>query len=245
MSTCGFTTRESEQVSKLVAYYRVSTQKQGASGLGLEAQQECVNSYARGTGGEIVASYREIETGKRCTKRSRPELHRAMRHAKAIGGVLVIAKLDRLARNVHFVSGLMESGVEFVACDLPDANRLTIHIMAAMAEHEARLISERTKAALAARRARGLPIGNVANLVAHGAVGRERSGAIMRAEAREATRDMALWFAELRRYGSSYRVIAKRANEAGRLTREGRAWEGTQVRRVLMRDAQASTSMTT
>lgn len=137
-------------MGKLVAYYRVSTRKQGESGLGIEAQQACVADFARYGQHEIIAAYREIETGKRA---DRPELAKAIAHAKRAKATLVIAKLDRLARNVHFLSGLMEAGVEFVACDNPYANRLTLHILAAVAEDEARRVSERTKAALAAYKA--------------------------------------------------------------------------------------------
>lgn len=129
---------------KYVAYFRVSTQRQGQSGLGLEGQQAAVAAFC-----EPLESFTEVESGKRS---DRPELARAIAACKRLGATLVIAKLDRLARNVHFVSGLMESGVEFIACDNPNANRLTVHILAAVAEDEARRISERTKAALAAAR---------------------------------------------------------------------------------------------
>ena len=139
-------------MSSLIPYYRVSTKKQGASGLGLEAQVASVNSYAIAGAHKIIASYQEIETGKRS---DRPELAKAIMHAKRAKATLIIAKLDRLARNVHFLSGLMEARVDFVCCDNPHANRLTLHILAAVAEDEARAISERTKAALAAYKARG------------------------------------------------------------------------------------------
>ena len=139
-------------MSKLIPYYRVSTRKQGESGLGLEAQQSCVADFARYGQHEIVAAYQEIETGKRADG---PELAKAIAHAKRAKATLVIAKLDRLARNVHFLSGLMESRIEFVCCDNPHANRLTLHILAAVAEDEARRISERTKAALTPTRPEG------------------------------------------------------------------------------------------
>ncbi len=148
-------------MGKLVPYYRVSTRRQGESGLGLEAQHSCVADYARQGQHEIVASYQEIETGKRA---DRPQLAKALAHAKRAKATLVIAKLDRLARNVHFLSGLMESRVDFVCCDNPHANRLTLHILAAVAEDEARRISERTKAALAAYKARGGRLGTPGNL---------------------------------------------------------------------------------
>src|SRR5262245_61248913 len=144
-------------MQELIAYYRVSTKRQGESGLGLEAQQAAVAAYARQTGNGIKASYREIESGKRD---DRPVLARAMSHAKRTKGRLVVAKLDRLARNVAFTSALMQSGIDFVACDNPNANKLTIHILAAVAEDERERISERTKQALAAAKARGVLLGS-------------------------------------------------------------------------------------
>src|SRR5438128_3825040 len=142
---------------KLVAYYRVSTRAQGESGLGLDAQTAAVEAYRAGQGTELLRAYQEIESGKRS---DRPELARALAHAQRSGAVLVIAKLDRLARNVAFTANLMESKVDFVACDNPHANRLTIHILAAVAEDEARRISDRTKAALTAYKARGGLLGS-------------------------------------------------------------------------------------
>jgi DNA invertase Pin-like site-specific DNA recombinase len=141
-----------------ISYLRVSTDKQGRSGLGLEAQRAAVERHVSGAGGKIVAEFLEVESG---GKKDRPQLTAALAacrvHKKA---VLIVAKLDRLARNVAFVSALMESGVEFVAADMPTVNRLTIHILAAVAEEEARMISARTKAALAAAKARGIQLGN-------------------------------------------------------------------------------------
>ena len=144
---------------KIIAYYRVSTKQQGESGLGLEGQVATVAAYARGQGAEVLKTYREVESGKRA---DRPELAKALAHARRSRATLVIAKLDRLARNVHFLSGLMESNVDFIACDNPHANKLTIHILAAVAEDEAQRISARTKAALAAYRARGGLLGGAA-----------------------------------------------------------------------------------
>src|SRR5579859_1791368 len=151
---------------RFVAYYRVSTEKQGASGLGLEAQREAVMRHLNGGQWELIGTFTEVESGKR---NDRPELAAALELCQATGATLVIAKLDRLARNVAFVSNLMETGVEFVAADFPQANRLTVHILAAVAEHEREMISQRTKMALkaaATRRAEsGLSkLGNPANL---------------------------------------------------------------------------------
>ena len=138
-----------------VSYLRVSTRRQGESGLGLEAQRQAVFAYTNG--GRLLAEYLEVESGKR---NDRPQLLAALAHAQATGATLIIAKPNRLARNVHFISGLMEAGVDFVAADLPSANRLTINVLAAVAEHEREMISARTKAALAAAKARGVRLGN-------------------------------------------------------------------------------------
>jgi len=140
-----------------VAYYRVSTQRQGTSGLGLEAQQNAVREYAQANNICIITEFTEIESGR---KTSRVELENAFKEAKKQKALLVIAKIDRLSRNVAFISRLMESKVEFVAVDMPDATSFTIHIMAAVAEHEARMISDRTKAALKAAKDRGTRLGN-------------------------------------------------------------------------------------
>jgi DNA invertase Pin-like site-specific DNA recombinase len=145
---------------RYVSYIRVSTARQGASGLGLEAQQEAVTRFLNGGSWELVAEFKEVETGKGSDALvKRPQLRAALDACRKQGATLVIAKLDRLARNVHFVSGLMESKVKFVACDMPDANELTIHMMAAFAEHEAKRISQRTKEALAVAKARGVKLG--------------------------------------------------------------------------------------
>lgn len=143
-------------IAQFVSYLRVSTKEQGRSGLGLDAQREAVASFLTGQGAKLVYEFIEIESGKR---NDRPKLAEALTMCRALGARLVVAKIDRLARNVHFVSGLKESGVDFVAADMPSANRLTIHVLAAVAEEEARAISQRTKDALAATKARGTKLG--------------------------------------------------------------------------------------
>jgi DNA invertase Pin-like site-specific DNA recombinase len=143
---------------KFVTYYRVSTQRQGASGLGLDAQREAVRQFLNGGDWDVVGDFVEVESGRK-TDEQRPELAKALAECKRQGARLLVAKLDRLARNVHFVSGLMQAGVKFVAVDLPEANDLTIHVMAAFAEHEAKRISQRTKDALTAAKARGVILG--------------------------------------------------------------------------------------
>jgi len=148
--------RGRQTATRFVTYLRVSTDAQGRSGLGLEAQRAAVAQHVATTGGRIVAEFVEVESGR---KKDRPQLAAALEACRQQRAVLLLAKLDRLARNVAFVSGLMESGVEFIAADMPTVNRLTVHILAAVAEEEARMISARTKAALAAAKARGVVLG--------------------------------------------------------------------------------------
>lgn len=211
-----------------VAYYRVSTTKQGQSGLGLEAQRAAVEGYARTQGLAIVREFEELETA--TGKRQRPMLAAAIREARDRDAILLIGKLDRLARSVAFISNLMEAGVDFVAVDMPDANRLTVHIMAALAEHEARLISVRTRDALSAARARGTQLGNPANLTDEG---RRRSRDKQRLEAADAYRQVAPYIVTLRERGQSMRSIAETLNAQGHRTRKGKKWSVSQVQNIL------------
>src|SRR5579864_5367784 len=144
-------------MAAFIGYLRVSTKQQGDSGLGLEAQRAALESYVRQARGTLVTVYTEVESGKRA---DRPELARAIAHAKRSKATLCVAKLDRLARNVEFLARVMNSGCEFAAADMPSANRFMLHVMAAVAEHEAKAISDRTKAALAATKARGTLLGS-------------------------------------------------------------------------------------
>src|SRR3974377_144417 len=146
----------SPHYGKFIAYFRVSTDRQGKSGLGLRAQRETIMNYLNGGRWTLVGEFTEVESGKRA---DRPELEKALAACKKQRAKLVIAKLDRLSRNLAFISTLMESGVEFVAVDNPHANKLTVHILAAVAQHEREMISDRTKAALAAAKARGKRLG--------------------------------------------------------------------------------------
>lgn len=213
-----------------VAYYRVSRQGQANSGLGLEAQRHAVETYAERLGLTIGEAFIEVETG--TSKRQRVEIHKAIAAAKRQDAVLLIGKLDRLARSVAFTSNLMESGVNFVAVDMPDANRLTVHIMAALAEHEARLISQRTKDALAQARARGVQLGRPENLHDHDRLRGAQTNAL---RARRADRRVGGYVQLLRGEGWSYHRIAERLNEEGFQTRRGRSWRPMQVKRVLDR----------
>lgn len=217
--------------SRFVAYYRVSTDKQGKSGLGIEAQKEAVRQHLNGGQWSLAAEFTEVESGK---DNGRPELQKAISAAKLYGAKLIIAKLDRLARNVAFVSNLMESGVEFVAVDFPQANRLTIHILAAVAEHEASMISQRTKAALAAAKARGTKLGgNRGAVIDHEA--RKTSAAARSAKAKDRASHILPIIEELKALGiSSLGAIARELTARSVPTARGLAtWTPAGVSRVL------------
>ncbi len=211
-----------------VAYLRVSTTRQGESGLGLEAQRTAVEAFARQHGGAIVASYVEVETGKRS---NRPELANALRAVQRAKATLLIAKLDRLARNVAFIANLMDSRVDFLACDQPFASRLTLHILAAVAEDEARRISERTKAALHAAKARGRKLGSpiAAQTVAKARAARSTYAAKANATTLAVIR-------EIQKSGITTLVgIARTLEARGVKTPAGRSqWQAVQVSRLLM-----------
>lgn len=144
--------KDNSPTNLFVAYHRASTDMQRASGLGIEAQRDAIHAFISQRDAILYACFTEIESG---THNNRPGLKQALNLARSVGATLLIAKLDRLARNVHFISGLMESGVNFIALDFPDANRFTLHIMAAVAEHEAEMISKRTSDAIQAKLSRG------------------------------------------------------------------------------------------
>ncbi|HEY1601480.1 MAG TPA: recombinase family protein [Pirellulales bacterium] len=224
---------------KIVAYYRVSTKRQGQSSLGLEAQQSAVQAFAKANGGKIVAEFTEIETGKRS---DRPKLSEAIARTRGVRGTLVIAKLDRLARNVAFVSALMEAGCEFVACDNAHATRLTVHILAAVAEDEARRISERTTAALNAAKRRGTKLGT--NRPGHRIDWRkgQRHGLAKAIQAAAASRQQARsdcygFIADdiqaMRAAGLSFAAVAETLNAAGHVTTGGKAFAAMTVLRIV------------
>jgi DNA invertase Pin-like site-specific DNA recombinase len=207
-----------------IAYYRVSTDRQGRSGLGLEAQRAAVGRYLAGIGGILLAEHTEVETGRR---NDRPELQKALAACRKHKARLVIAKLDRLSRNVAFIATMMDSGVEFVACDNPHATRLTLHILAAVAEHEREMISARTKAALQAAKARGVRLGRNA----------ERLASANHAAALDRADQIKGLLAELNRSGMTAREIAAELTARGIMTPRGGRWHPQTVRRVMERVA--------
>jgi DNA invertase Pin-like site-specific DNA recombinase len=223
--------------ANIIGYLRVSTERQGKSGLGLEGQRTAVEAHVKATGSRIVAWYTEVESGKRS---DRPELARALAHARRSKATLCVAKLDRLARNVRFLATVMDSGCDFAAADMPAANRFMLHVMAAVAEHEAKAISERTKAALQAYKARGGLLGaarpECRNLTPEAvAKGRERSVEVRSMAASEAYGDLTPMMTEWRAGGMTLAAIADKLNAEGHTTRRGRPWNPVQVARVLER----------
>lgn len=222
-----------------VAYCRVSTDKQGRSGLGLEAQQAAIQSHLRPGDTLLQPPYVEVESGKRA---DRPQLQAAIERCRRTGATLLIAKLDRLARNVAFISNLMEGGVEFEAVDFPKANRLTVHILAAVAEHEAKMISERTKAALAAAKRRGTKLGGDRGYRPSAPPSPEnvaQATAVRQRKADHAAFAVLPVLEGLQASGVvSLNALAKRLNELGQPTpRRKGVWTATAVRRVLARVA--------
>jgi DNA invertase Pin-like site-specific DNA recombinase len=233
--------KQGNNMAEIIGYLRVSTKRQGASGLGLEGQRSAVETYARQQGSKITAWYTEIESGKNV---DRPELARALGHAKRSKATICVAKLDRLARNVEFFAKIMNSEVDFVACDNPVANRLTLHILAAVAEAEAKAISDRTKAALQEAKKKGAKLGSARPghwegreqaRRAGGAIGRAESAKVRTQAAREAYADLLPAMAEYKAQGLSLQRIAEKLNAEGHTTRHGKKWNPVQVSRVLLR----------
>jgi DNA invertase Pin-like site-specific DNA recombinase len=224
---------------KFVSYLRVSTDKQGRSGLGLEAQRAAVESYLDGGRWKLAAEYVEAESGKRS---DRPKLIKALAHAKAIGATVVFAKLDRLTRNVDLLRSLVASNVDLVFCDLPHVppgamGRFLLTQMAS-AELEAGLISERTKAALAAAKARGVKLGNPngARALRGKQIGNRQALEAVKANAAHRAANLRAIVDDLRTLGfTSVRAIATQLNERGILTPRGGAWHPTSAARLLSR----------
>jgi len=215
---------------KFVSYLRVSTARQGRSGLGLEAQRRAVEDFLNGGNWRVIKEFVEVESGK---KADRPELAKALQSCRVLGAKLVIAKLDRLSRDAHFLLGLEKAGVDFVAADMPHANRLTVGIMAMVADEERRMISARTKTALAAAKRRGVKLGGDrgARLTAKA---RAAGTAALQERARSRAADLASTLKELQADGcESLRAIASGLNDRGISAARGGKWSAVQVSRLI------------
>lgn len=224
--------------ARFIAYYRVSTKRQGQSGLGLDAQQQLVHQYLNGGKWQLVQEVIEIESG---GNNDRPKLKEAIALCRAWRATLVIAKLDRLSRSVKLIAELMEQGVEFVVAESPEMSHLTVHIMAAVAEHERRAISERTKAALAAAKRRGTRLGGdrggLTKITRR--KGTTTSAAVRAEKANRAAQDLLAVINRLREQGvTSSKAIANALNDDKIPTPSGQGrWQTTTVQRVLRRAA--------
>jgi DNA invertase Pin-like site-specific DNA recombinase len=219
---------------RFIAYFRVSTARQGRSGLGLEAQQESVRNYLNGGDWSLIAELVEVESGRRS---DRPKLAEALRLCRLYNATLIVAKIDRLARNVAFLSNLMEAGVEFVAVDFPSANRFSIHVLAAAAEFEAKQISQRTKDALAAAKARGVRLGgDRGNIAGIRAQGTSASAKVRGDKATARAQDLGPIVRELQAAGASLgKIAAELTSRQIPTARGGCNWTSTGVKRVLDR----------
>jgi DNA invertase Pin-like site-specific DNA recombinase len=218
---------------KWISYLRVSTDRQGKSGLGIEAQRNSVAEYLNGGSWKLVKEFVEVESGKNA---DRPMLAGAIKACRAYGAKLVIAKLDRLSRDAHFLPGLEKAGIDFVAADMPNANRLTVGIMAMVAEEERRMISKRTKDALAAAKRRGKKLGGDRGVVPTKKA-RALATAALQARADSRVADIAPIIKDLQAAGAeSLRAIAQGLNDAGIPTARGQGqWSAVQVKRALDR----------
>lgn len=220
---------------KIIAYHRVSTQQQGMSGLGLDAQRTAIEDYAARVGAHVVQSFTEIESGK---NNQRPELAKALHLAAVTGATLVIAKLDRLSRNAAFLITLKDSGVRFVAADMPDANDFTVGIMALVAQQEREAISKRTKEALAAAKRRGVKLGNPngAAAIKRAAKGNGAGVAAIKQKANQHAERLRPVIDDLTSNGlTTLRQIAGGLNERSMLTPRGGRWHTSTVRNLLTR----------
>jgi DNA invertase Pin-like site-specific DNA recombinase len=217
-----------------VAYYRVSTSRQGRSGLGLDAQKKAVADFLNGGSWHLLAEFVEVESGK---ADDRPQLEQALAMCELSGATLVVAKLDRLSRNLAFLAKLQESGARFVAADMPEANELTIHIMAAVAQAERKAISIRTKEALAAAKARGVRLGGSRGNLEDLRIGPAKSAAVRRRQSTERALKVRGQIDALMggTHESSLRQIASALNERGITAPRGGKWHAAQVKAVLQR----------
>ena len=221
---------------KYVAYYRVSTRKQGRSGLGLEAQEYSAKEHLRHTGGRILKAFKEVESGKK-SDRDRPELHQALQMCRVYGATLLVAKFDRLSRDAAFLLTLKAGKVPIVAADMPDVNEDIVGFMAVVAQIEGRQASARTKAALAAAKRRGVQLGTPENLKPHHQrEGRAKGRWVRTMKARERAEDLRTTLAGMQESGvGSLRGLALALNREEIRAPRGGDWSPVQVRRVLSR----------
>jgi DNA invertase Pin-like site-specific DNA recombinase len=228
-------------MQKIISYVRVSTKRQGTSGLGLDAQELAISNYIASVGGTVIARYLEVESGR---KDNRPELLKALAHARRSKATILIAKWDRLSRDVAFLSNLLKSDVEFRAVDNPHANKLTIHVLAAVAQDEAERASERTKAALRQAKARGIKLGSHRPGHWEGREEQRKAGALKGgkasarrrlADSQEAYADLAPSIRQQHSTGDSLRKIAARLNAEGHTTRNNSQFTAATIQRILQR----------
>jgi DNA invertase Pin-like site-specific DNA recombinase len=220
---------------KVIAYFRVSTAEQGRSGLGLEAQRQAVMSLCQSRGWEVIAEHTEVESGKRS---DRPKLTEALDHARLTGAKLVVAKLDRLSRDAEFTLRLRNSGVDFTCADNPDVNRLTIGLLAVINEDERERISDRTKAALAAAKARGVKLGNPNGAAAFRRAGKGNAASVeaSKANADAFANDLRETMQVIRQDGiTSLAAIAAELNRRHIRTPRGGQWHASSVRNLVAR----------
>ena len=225
---------------KIVSYIRVSTARQGSSGLGLEAQRAAIAAYAKTANAVLLQEYQEVESGK---KNDRPELAKAIKQAKITGAKLVIARLDRLSRDAAFLLNLQASSVDFVCCDMPEANAMTIGVMALVAQNARETISANTKAALAAAKARGTRLGNPNGAAALRRAGKGNVDAVEVVKANALTRaqDLADVLEDLENQGfTTLTVIADELNRRGIKTARGGRWHASSVSNLRRRLAEAA-----
>ena len=219
---------------RFVAYLRVSTQRQGSSGLGLEAQREIIHNYLRDR--KPIFEYVEVESGRK-TDKGRPKLKEALSQCRTYGAKLIVAKLDRLARNVSFLSALLDSDVEIVFCDFPQANKMVLHILASISQYEAELISTRTKQALAAKKARGCKLGNPEHLMDKHkeAIANSNKTNRMKAENNPNNKRAIAMLRILAEQGMTLTEMTDKLNKEGFVTSKGYEFRASQVYVLLKR----------
>ena len=220
-------------MKQYIAYLRVSTDKQGEQGHGINAQRQAIANYLVACGGELLDEFLEVESGK---KNDRPELQCAIQRCKTSRAILIIAKLDRLSRNMAFIANLMDAGIEFIACDNPYANKLTIHILAAIAEHEREMISRRTKEALAAAKAKGVALGGYRGTTLSDEI-RQKAILARRTKSREYSANVIPLIHKQLEAGYSLNAIARNLNYQRIVTVNGKGWTAKSVSRIVNLDS--------